>query len=501
MIVDDEVLSRNQIKSDLINIGIDENNLCTAETGIKALELAPNFKPDILLTDINMPKMLGTDLAKEILKLFPQCKIIFLSGYSDNEYLIAAINLSVVDYLEKPLDTDELESAIKKAYDLIYKEHNLSSADELKRSNNDYDFLDKLFKHKSQLCAESLNILKPSNTTGYVVAIVSPISEFSASIINCIKLYADKNNIKFMFRQKSNSSIEILFYGNFLLLNEKVNNILNSFLSDIKNGELFKCAVGSFEKKADSIFLTYENAVCTLDKCFFYSPNTLVYYTDTKAEKPVDVSEFIKQMNTHLSNERLDMARSVAEDIYMLFKENHLTLSSNVKKVYYNLFETIHSFFKKNFFNYSDEYNLYTDTFNIYESNFLDDLNNHLKSSLDKVEILIKNANFNRISKKAMAYIEENYSNANLSVLDIAQHCEVNSTYLCSKFKSDTSQTINHYINHIRIEKSKQLILSSNASIAEISQKCGFNNSKYFCKVFQKYTSLTPTNFRKKYKK
>ena len=150
MIVDDEVLSRNQLISDLINIGVDENNLCTAETGIKALELAPDFKPDILLTDINMPRMLGTDLAKEILKLFPQCKIIFLSGYSDKEYLKAAIKLSVVDYLEKPLDTDELESAIKKAYDLIYKEHNLHSSDEFK-SNNDYDFLERLFKHKAQL--------------------------------------------------------------------------------------------------------------------------------------------------------------------------------------------------------------------------------------------------------------------------------------------------------------------------------------------------------------
>lgn len=44
------------------------------------------------------------------------------------------------------------------------------------------------------------------------------------------------------------------------------------------------------------------------------------------------------------------------------------------------------------------------------------------------------------------------------------------------------------------------MLLETNLHIAQIADSCGFNDSKYFCKVFGKYVSLTPTEFRKKYK-
>ena len=131
---------------------------------------------------------------------------------------------------------------------------------------------------------------------------------------------------------------------------------------------------------------------------------------------------------------------------------------------------------------------------------FLDDLNNHIASTLDRIEQLLKNSDHNGPVKTALYYIEKNYSNSNLSIIDIAQHCNVNANYLCGMFKSSTGKTINNYVNNLRIEASKKMLLETNLHIAQIADSCGFNDSKYFCKVFGKYVSLTPTEFRKKYK-
>ena len=115
MIVDDETPSRRQVLSELIHLGYDRKNICEAQNSAQALKQLQNFKPDILISDISMPKMLGTDLAQKVLEVYPKCKIIFFTGYSDKEYMKAAIKLNVVDYLEKPLDSAEFAAAVKKA--------------------------------------------------------------------------------------------------------------------------------------------------------------------------------------------------------------------------------------------------------------------------------------------------------------------------------------------------------------------------------------------------
>ena len=146
---------------------------------------------------------------------------------------------------------------------------------------------------------------------------------------------------------------------------------------------------------------------------------------------------------------------------------------------------------------YLSTYNEYNSTrFEISKAKFLDDLNNHILSILDKAEQLLSNTDFNSIVKSALYYMEKNYSNPNLSIIDIAQHCNVNANYLCGTFKSITGETINHYINTMRIENSKKLILETNKSIADISKLCGFNDAKYFARVVKKHFGCTPRELK-----
>ena len=115
LIVDDEIFTLEVLVDILPLKTLGITNTKQAFDGVNALEIVKDFKPDILLTDVKMPRMNGIDLAFEIRKLYPDCSIIFMSGYSDKEYLKSAIQLKAITYVEKPIELEELEIAIKNA--------------------------------------------------------------------------------------------------------------------------------------------------------------------------------------------------------------------------------------------------------------------------------------------------------------------------------------------------------------------------------------------------
>jgi len=79
-----------------------------AHDGQEGLELFKKISPDIIITDINMPKMSGLEMAKEIKRVDSSVPIIILSAFSETEKLLNAIDVGVVKYLIKPFDPDEL---------------------------------------------------------------------------------------------------------------------------------------------------------------------------------------------------------------------------------------------------------------------------------------------------------------------------------------------------------------------------------------------------------
>ena len=94
-------------------LGIDE--VRGVENAEAALSLGESYVPDIILSDIRMPGMDGMQLCALYRERFPDCQILFITGYSDTDYLKTAIELGVVAYLNKPVDRKELEAALTKA--------------------------------------------------------------------------------------------------------------------------------------------------------------------------------------------------------------------------------------------------------------------------------------------------------------------------------------------------------------------------------------------------
>jgi len=88
------------------------DEVITANNGKEGLTLFKKYEPDIVISDIKMPKMNGIDMAKEIKKISPDQTIIFTTAHSDNNYFLEAIEMQVDGYILKPVDLTLLKKKI-----------------------------------------------------------------------------------------------------------------------------------------------------------------------------------------------------------------------------------------------------------------------------------------------------------------------------------------------------------------------------------------------------
>lgn len=124
LIVDDESATRRIIKAflDLDEIGLEL--LGEAEDGAEALEFFEmEDKPQLVITDMNMPVLDGISFTKYMADRYPEVKIIVISGYFDYEYTRAAVKNGAIDYILKPIDENELLEAVQKCVRAINKDN------------------------------------------------------------------------------------------------------------------------------------------------------------------------------------------------------------------------------------------------------------------------------------------------------------------------------------------------------------------------------------------
>jgi len=112
LIIDDDKTFRVILKEVLIKEGY---HLLEAPSGEKGLELVKSEHPDLVITDFQMPGMSGLDVLQAIVKLKTGIPVIMITGFSDTENIIKAIQMGAFDYLEKPVNHNVLKSAIRVA--------------------------------------------------------------------------------------------------------------------------------------------------------------------------------------------------------------------------------------------------------------------------------------------------------------------------------------------------------------------------------------------------
>lgn len=100
---------------------------------------------------------------------------------------------------------------------------------------------------------------------------------------------------------------------------------------------------------------------------------------------------------------------------------------------------------------------------------------------------------------KAVNYIYDNL-HTKLTASVLAEQAGLERSYFSVRFKAETGYTVNDYINKVRLDTAKNMLMSSDYSIIQISNTLCFASQSYFCKKFREATGMTPAAFRRKHK-
>ena len=103
----------------------------------------------------------------------------------------------------------------------------------------------------------------------------------------------------------------------------------------------------------------------------------------------------------------------------------------------------------------------------------------------------------NEIFSKITAFIFEHYTEPNFSIQDIADYINISETHLRRIFKKSINLSPLKYINFLKLEKAKNMLIASNYTVTEVAHSAGFEDPYYFSRLFKKETGISPSAYRK----
>jgi len=525
VIVDDEKITREGLQQYIPwnSLGVDVVEI--AGNGFEALEIAQRLQPDIVLSDVRMPDMNGIELAGKLREILPQCTILFLSAFADKEYLKSAIHLKALYYLEKPVNREEVKSAIKEAVQAIMAEKGKRAAEmdmRLRLAESSSVFKEKLVLDMTnrQVQLEEIELyfttlqLEMPVTGDFVSALIKLDIQSDRAIdmqqkqkeqiLRAVEVIFTDPQIKHLAGFKHVNNILIHFYGE---------SIHNSFvtagqLEELKvriepiiglNINLFM-ALGKRVHTITDVQNSYLTAATALQKQFFIGHNQLVHYEEECLVYELDTSSSSRFL-AYIQQHEKEQAKAYIRDLNADFRRNTSLQVNAIKNVFFNMLVGLNTF--------AEEFNI-TITKGEHHKDFFWEMITKIPTLagleaylLEKMDFVFAKINtMDNIGENVFQikqYINEHFSEESLTIPAIAQHMYLTPTYICKIFKNKTGKTINQYITEVRIEKAKGLLKEEKIKLLEISHRVGYLSSNHFAKTFKKMTGMNPSEFRERH--
>lgn len=507
LIADDERFTRQGILDMVDWDKLNVSEVKEAYDGINALEILKDFEPNILLTDVRMPRLNGIDLAFKARELYPNCMILFMSGYSDKEYLKSAIKLKAINYVEKPIEIEELEENLNNAILEFVKNttiHNsiehtianeISSIDNSEAVNSiissyfSKDFNDKLVD--GQYVSVLIKIYKIIPNKHLFIDKIREIIH-DCGLEGFVSMQNEKDIVLQIFFSKNIKSIHN-------------SNVFQSFFATldeyIKNYSHFYIFVGSIVANMQDMHKSYASASSLDTLSFFKDYNSVIYFEEVphKTCATIDPNAY-SAFKRNLNNEDKQAVLSDINNITSEFMLNCGTDINEIKNVYNKLLLHIFNFCHSRNINLNNSVNENTSFNTILQFNNIFEIKHYMLEIIKDVFLCLKEKNiYNEPALNIIKYINEHYNSYDLSLEDISKNTFLTPAYICVIFKDFTGKTVNKYITEYRIMQAKELLKDSNIKMNDIALKVGYRDGNYFAKIFKKETGYSPSEYRRKF--
>ncbi len=508
LIVDDEKIVREGIRH-----LIDWNNLgfCIcgeASNGEEALEKIKKYQPGLVLLDIRMPKMYGTDLMATARDNGYNGYFIILSGYSDFGYAQAAMHYGASSYLTKPIDEKDLIDAVLSIKKKIEKEKHQES------SMNHY-----LRKAKMTVFKDLLLGIESNDSTNYIeLGLTAPI--YQVVMYEGYTPYYQSYNFADMLRvtNEGNDSFEHIVIDNKDIILLKGNFALDRFQSCLKyyaNGT---------EKNSplDTIFLTYGPQVSTLSQIhhsykvchrlmnrrFFCLENQHVLSYEMLTSIPEQTIALTPEAANALSERLMNYIQSfnrtmVSEELHHLWDSLCQCHGSiiNIKHFLADIFLQIKQMTQHLFPNVEIPFAHNSAIIELIESKYyLYEIIHYFSEQFEMIIRSIGNNSSDSVFDDIIFYIDHNYQKP-LKLETLAPLFGYNSSYLGKLFTQKRGISFNNYLDEIRVAQAIRLLEETPLKVYEISAQVGYKNVDYFHQKFKKLKNMSPAEYRKSLEK
>jgi len=497
-----------------------------ANNGIEALEMAEELLPDVVMTDIKMPYMDGLTLGKKLKELYPNIKIIILSGFDEFEYAKEAVRIEVEEYLLKPIDGSELKNVFERVRNTLEKEND---------ERRDLDMLKEHYLKSLPILQDNFYIsllegrIENENVQKYASDYQIDL-EGGSFVVSVLKVsYQGKNGVEvdvtpFMLllsvqqlveeklRDRYDSKV-IIYLGDVVVvtkLDPKVS--ITAFTDEME--KVCKLAFRTYKAKVTAgigavcpspvqLRTSYRGAKTASSYRFYYGDMRAINITEIDVDSvPTDenvLEEAIKQIIRVMRQPESDKLKDTIEKLVSEIEKNPMPLSE-YRVVIMKLIVALMDFIK----DYHIDMSKVTDDGQDLDSYImklesLDSLKAFLMEKCSLLQELVsdrRNSTSLSFVTKAEDFVKANYNNKDVSIEMVCSYLNVSAAYFSTVFKKTTGKTFINYLTEYRMEQAVKLLEDSDGKTYEIADMVGYADPNYFSYVFKKQFGVSPVKYK-----
>jgi two-component system response regulator YesN len=498
LIVEDEPKTREGLIK-IIN-KFTEYEICgVASNGFEGIQLIKELKPDLIISDIQMPEMDGLSMLRQFEQEGIPYYALILTGYSSFEYARMALHLGVVDYILKPVDIERFISVLRETEAKILKE----KSEKINSTQLIWSLMTCEPERKEQLIRQLSKQLQVNDKMDITLFLIRPNNldqETVSEMINCIKSKLNALNVM-------NSHVIHLSFSFGILV----------FIIDIEKHKLlykmFSTHVLPCLNNIGSCHCSYtciteltnlENAITELKNLLSYA---FVYGSEVILDK-----QMVEKLKFDPINYPFDIENRIRKEIINGDYEKALKTSNRFKELIIEskgrpeLIREYTARFSSSIYHAAKEYNTQPEPLlifhyfidNIIESKTKNDLILNYEKIINTI-LAVKDEEMdidNLTVMKVINFIRDNYSK-DISLSDAANLVGVTPEYLSKLFYQKINVHFVVFLRNFRISIAKRMILSGKYRIQEVAEHVGFKDPKYFNKVFKSVCGISPSEYKK----
>jgi two-component system response regulator YesN len=549
VVIDDEILVRRGIISSVEWERYGFEVAGEATDGKSALELIRRTKPHIVLTDIRMPHMDGLEMIRHIRAEFPETKIFILSVLDDFTTVREALRLGVIDYIPKLSMTPEelLQIVLSVKGKIAVEELATVAADpEVKPAHVEdvadtiADSVTELTGHPSEVCGAWVdnttsyqivkikmdNIQAHASPTGHPIAwqpgrVMASLAGLWDTPLHQgaynpgareVPLHQGTHNPgarEASLHQGTHNPGTRIWYADeagclWMLVARHEDNLveaLSSWQSQLAAELLITIGISGRFQGQIHLEQAARQAETAIGRSFYYGQDG-VYMWEHQGEATHSGSSFMPKEATNAYFTALDSDHETAADeaCLQLFpaRINEQLPQMVVRDEVYHWVSTVSSYVKERGGNLHSALSGVSPFEELSRLSTYPDIREwcfRLHDVLKSMLSVLHNAHRREITK-AIDYAQMHYM-LPIRVKEIAQWVHLSENYFSNVFTKETGKTFSQFLQEIRVEQAKRLLKEEEHYWTLIGEKVGFENPKYFTKVFKKYTGVTPKQYAK----